>query len=64
MLGDNEIHNRLIEEKGGNCLIGTYGSKWEDNIKIDNKEIGFTMLTEFRRLRIGSVAGFQVYFII
>jgi hypothetical protein len=40
------------------------GVNGEDNIKIYDKEIGFTMLTEFRKLRIGSVSGFQVYFII
>jgi hypothetical protein len=52
-----DIYRDLVERPEGKRLLGRPRRRWEDNIKMDLKEIGFDGAIGFSWLRIGSGGG-------
>jgi hypothetical protein len=49
-----EMRNAFIRKHNGKRPHGRFGHRWEDNIKMDLKEIGGRIWTGFIWLRIGT----------
>jgi hypothetical protein len=51
------VYSVLVGRPEGKRPLGRSRRRWEDNIKIDFREIGIDGRTEFNWLRIGSSGG-------
>jgi hypothetical protein len=51
------VYRVLVERPEGNRPLGRPRRRWEDNIKLDLREIGIDGVNGFSWLRIGSSGG-------
>jgi hypothetical protein len=58
MVEGRGVYRVLVGRPEGKRPLGRPRSRWEDNIKMDLREIGIDGRTGFAWLRIGSGSGF------
>jgi hypothetical protein len=56
-MGKKSAYRDLVRKLEGNSPRGRPRCRWEDNIKMDLKEVGWRVWTGFIWLRIGTIGG-------